>query len=656
MSLAARYVNIERKGTINITSYGYLCAFNHDKETKLDTMSEIEALLKKFFGYTSFRPLQADIIKRILEKKDSLVLMPTGGGKSICFQLPAIYLPGTAVVISPLIALMKDQVEALISNGIPAAALNSSMPEAERQRIKQLCIQGKIKLLYLSPEGLMGEVDWLLQRMDISLIAIDEAHCISHWGHDFRPEYTQLAVLKNRFPNVPLVALTATADKITRSDILKQLNLKDPQTFISSFDRPNLSLTVKRGFAKKEKLAAIIHFIRARKDQSGIVYCMKRSDTEELAETLGTYGIKAIAYHAGLAPARREKAQDDYINDRVDVVCATIAFGMGIDKSNVRWVIHYNMPGSIENYYQEIGRAGRDGLPSDTMLFYSLGDLVVLNRFAEEGGQSEITKEKLQQMKRYCEADICRRRILLSYFSEEAGHDCGNCDVCKNPPQRFDGSVLVQKALSAVVRTGEHVGMQLLIDILRGSYRSEIAERGYNQLKTYGAGRELSYKEWKEYLYQMLQLGYLEVDYAASRTLRVTSLGSKVLYGELKAQLATWHEEEVILKSKATASRTAKEGKSKFKATPIRAIESESVEEALLDSLRQLRKQLAERESMPAYIIFNDQSLADMVDKKPVTLDAFSEITGVGQIKLDKYGKVFVSLIRFVLKMPKINF
>ena len=441
-----------------------------------ETMKEIEALLKKFFGYTSFRPLQADIIKRILDKKDSLVLMPTGGGKSICFQLPAIYLPGTAVVISPLIALMKDQVEGLLSNGIPAAALNSSMPDAERQRIKQLCMQGKVKLLYISPEGLMGEVDWLLPRMDISLIAIDEAHCISQWGHDFRPEYTQLAVLKERFPKVPIVALTATADKITRLDILNQLKLNDPQTFISSFDRPNLSLTVKRGFSKKEKIASIVHFINARKQQSGIVYCMKRSDTEELAETLNSYGIKAIAYHAGLAPARREKAQDDYINDRFDVVCATVAFGMGIDKSNVRWVIHYNMPGSIENYYQEIGRSGRDGLPSDTLLFYSLGDLVLLRRFVEESGQSDITSEKLERMKRYCETDVCRRRILLSYFGEEAEHDCGNCDVCKNPPHRFDGTILVQKALSAVVRTGERVGMQMLIDILRGSYRQEIRQ------------------------------------------------------------------------------------------------------------------------------------------------------------------------------------
>ncbi len=621
-----------------------------------ETMKEIEALLKKFFGYTSFRPLQADIIKRILDKKDSLVLMPTGGGKSICFQLPAIYLPGTAVVISPLIALMKDQVEGLLSNGIPAAALNSSMPDAERQRIKQLCMQGKVKLLYISPEGLMGEVDWLLPRMDISLIAIDEAHCISQWGHDFRPEYTQLAVLKERFPKVPIVALTATADKITRLDILNQLKLNDPQTFISSFDRPNLSLTVKRGFSKKEKIASIVHFINARKQQSGIVYCMKRSDTEELAEALNSYGIKAIAYHAGLAPARREKAQDDYINDRFDVVCATVAFGMGIDKSNVRWVIHYNMPGSIENYYQEIGRAGRDGLPSDTLLFYSLGDLVLLRRFVEESGQSDITSEKLERMKRYCETDVCRRRILLSYFGEEAEHDCGNCDVCKNPPQRFDGTILVQKALSAVVRTGERVGIQMLIDILRGSFRQEIRQHGYDQLKTYGAGRDLSYKEWKEYVYQMLQLGYAEVDYAAGRTLKVTPLGSKVLYGELKAQLATWNEDENTDNYSDKSSRGTRETKKKFKASPIRPIDSDSIEESLLDSLRQLRKQLAERESMPAYIIFSDQSLQDMVEKKPVTLDEFSEIIGVGQIKLDKYGKVFVSLIRFVLKLPKLNF
>lgn len=608
-------------------------------------MKELQLLLKKFFGYTSFRPLQAEIIQRILLKKDSLVLMPTGGGKSICFQLPAIYLPGTAVVISPLIALMKDQVGGLVANGIPAAALNSMMPEEERHRIKQLCIQGKIKLLYISPEGLAGELHWLLPRMDISLIAIDEAHCISHWGHDFRPEYTQLAVLKEHFPKVPIVALTATADKVTRTDIINQLNLRDPEVFVSSFDRPNLSLTIRRGLNKKEKTAAIVHFIHAHRNQSGIVYCMSRNSTEKLAEELSSYGIKAVAYHAGLAPVQREKAQDDFINDRMNVVCATVAFGMGIDKSNVRWVVHYNMPGSIENYYQEIGRAGRDGMKSDTLLFYSVGDLIILRRFAEESGQRDVNLQKLNRMRRYCEADICRRRILLSYFGEESEHDCGNCDVCRNPPQRFDGNILVQKALSAIFRTGEYVGMNMLINILRGSEKADILEKGYDKLKTYGVGKDLSYNEWKEYLYQMLQLGYIEIDYVNAGILKVTPLGRKVLFGELKAPLAVYKEteEKVFLRK----------NDNKFKYRPIRPIQSSSVEETLLDSLQQLRKQIAEREQTPAYIIFSDDALEDMVQRKPVTMEEFSEIRGVGDIKLEKYGKVFVSLIRFVLRLPK---
>lgn len=610
-------------------------------------MKELLLLLKKFFGYTTFRPLQAEIIQRILEKKDSLVLMPTGGGKSICFQLPAIYLPGTAIVVSPLIALMKDQVEGLLANGIPAAALNNMIPEEERQRIKQLCIQGKIKLLYISPEKLAGELHWLLPRMDLSLIAIDEAHCISHWGHDFRPEYTQLSALKEHFPQVPIVALTATADKVTRNDIITQLKLHEPEVFVSSFDRPNLSLTIRRGLNKKEKTAAIVHFIHAHRGQSGIVYCLSRNSTEKLAEELQSFGIKTVAYHAGLAPAIREKAQDDFINDRVNVVCATVAFGMGIDKSNVRWVIHYNMPGSIENYYQEIGRAGRDGMKSDTLLFYSVADLLVLRRFAEESGQQETNLQKLNRMRRYCEADICRRRILLSYFGEEADHDCGNCDVCKNPPQRFDGSILVQKALSAIFRTGEFVGMNMLIHILRGSEKAEIIERGYDKLKTYGAGKDLSYKAWKEYLYQMLQLGYIEIDYLNAGILKVTPLGRKILFGEQKALMAIYKEsEEKVFLRKQDA---------KFKYRPIRPIQSSSINETLLDSLQQLRKQIAEREHTPAYIIFSDDALEDMVQKKPVTLEEFGDIHGVGQIKKEKYGKVFVALIRFVLKLPKIG-
>jgi ATP-dependent DNA helicase RecQ len=609
-------------------------------------MKDLLLLLKRFFGYTSFRPQQAEIIQRILLKKDTLVLMPTGGGKSICYQLPAIYMPGTALVVSPLIALMKDQVEGLVVNGIPAAMLNSMMPEGERQQVKQLCIQGKIKLLYISPEGIMGELHWLLPRIDISLIAIDEAHCISQWGHDFRPEYTQLSILKEHFPKVPIIALTATADKITRSDIINQLNLQNPETFISSFDRPNLSLTIRHGLNKKEKIRTIVHFIQKRSQQSGIIYCISRNNTESLAEELADYGIQTVAYHAGLSPQQREKAQNDFINDRVHVVCATVAFGMGIDKSNVRWVIHYNMPGSIENYYQEIGRAGRDGMKSDTLLFYSVGDLIQHRRFAEESGQKEINLQKIDRMRRYCEADICRRRILLSYFGEEINHDCGNCDVCKNPPKRFDGSILVQKALSGIYRTYQQCNMQMLIDILRGSAKTELTEKGYHLLKTYGAGRELGYKEWKEYLYQMLQLGYIEVNYLSSGHLKVTPLGNKILYGEQQAFLSVYQE------MKETELSTKKE---RFKYRPIRPLQSHSVDETLLDSLRQLRKQIAEKEQTPAYIIFSDDALADMVLKKPVTLDEFSDIRGVGQLKLDKYGKVFVALIRFVLHLPKLE-
>ncbi|MDR2389762.1 MAG: DNA helicase RecQ [Tannerellaceae bacterium] len=611
-------------------------------------MQEVALLLKKIFGFDSFRPLQAEIIQQIIQKKDSLVLMPTGGGKSVCYQLPAVYLPGTALVISPLVALMKDQVEGLIANGVAAAALNSSIPEEEKLQIRQQALQGKLKLLYLSPEGLLGELNGLLPCLEISLIAVDEAHCISRWGHDFRMEYTQLSVVRERFPGVPVVALTATADKITRLDILEQLRLNNPQVFVSSFDRPNLSLTVHRGLGKKEKLAAILGFIRHRREQSGILYCMKRADTEDLARILATQGIRAAAYHAGLSAEQREQTQNDFIHDRTAVICATIAFGMGIDKSNVRWVIHYNMPGSIENYYQEIGRAGRDGTASDTLLFYSLADLVLLRRFALESGQDAVNLEKLNRMQRYCETDICRRRILLNYFGEETTRDCGNCDVCRNPPQRFDGSILVQKALSAILRTEERIGMQMLIDILRASAREELLRLGYDKLKTYGAGRDLPFRVWKEYLYQMLQLGYIEVDYTQAQTLKVTASGRNVLYGETKALLTTCPEPQETLRP------PEKKGKKKTSATPpttpIRILEANTPEETLMDSLRQLRRRIAQQENKAAYLIFSDATLEDMVHKKPLTREAFADIRGVGEVKLEKYGNVFVALIGHVLK------
>ncbi|MCE9537798.1 MAG: RecQ family ATP-dependent DNA helicase, partial [Bacteroidetes bacterium] len=426
------------------------------------------SLLKKHYGYDQFRPMQAEVIQCLMDKKDVVVLMPTGGGKSICFQIPSLLLPGLCVVVSPLISLMKDQVDALNSNAIPAAYLNSSLSSGEEENIITKCLNGQIKLLYISPERLVQEMNRLLTKLPIQLFAIDEAHCISSWGHDFRPEYTQLKFLKEHFPSIPVIALTATADKTTRRDIVKQLNLANPEVFVASFNRPNLSLSVKSGIKPKERIKDIIEFIADRENEAGIIYCLSRATTEKLRDALKAKGIKAGCYHAGLPSEERNKTQDDFINDKLQVVCATVAFGMGIDKSNVRWVIHFNLPKNIEGYYQEIGRAGRDGLNSDTILYYNIADLIMLTKFAQEGNLAKINLEKLRRMQQFAEADMCRRKILLSYFGETPQENCGNCDVCENPRQHFDGTLLVQKALSALMRMEEKVGTTMLIDVLRG--------------------------------------------------------------------------------------------------------------------------------------------------------------------------------------------
>ena len=601
----------------------------------------MQNILKTYFGYSEFRPHQKEIITNIIEKKDTLVLMPTGGGKSLCYQIPALMMEGTAIVISPLISLMKDQVEALQANGISARALNSMNTETENASVRMECLQGKVKLLYISPERLISETNYLLRDIKISLFAIDEAHCISQWGHDFRPEYTQLDILRKQFPKVPIVALTATADKITRQDIIKQLKMNEPEVFISSFDRPNLSLDVKKGYQQKEKIRIIKRFIEKHSNESGIIYCMSRKTTEKVAELLYDEGLDTAVYHAGLSNSEREKAQDDFINDRVQIVCATVAFGMGIDKSNVRWVIHYNLPKSIESFYQEIGRAGRDGMKSDTMLFYSLGDMIQLTKFAEESNQKGINIEKLNRMQQYAEADICRRRILLNYFGETMEHDCGNCDVCRNPPQRFDGTIIMQKALSAIARTNQQVATGTLIEILRGNFTQEITENEYDKIKTFGAGRDIPSRHWQNYLLQMLNMGYIEIAYNESNHLKITESGAKVLFGKQNAEL-------VVIKEDEFSQRQIK--KNTVGASPVQikknAYGNHVNEDSLFETLRLLRLKLAEQEAIPPYIVMSDSTLQALCDKKPTSLEELNDISGFSEYKKKKYGRDFVNEIK----------
>jgi ATP-dependent DNA helicase RecQ len=591
---------------------------------------QVHTLLKNVYGFDNFRPLQEEIINRTLDGKDSFVLMPTGGGKSICFQIPALVFEGLTIVVSPLISLMKDQVQALKANGVKAAFFNSSISTQEENEVIRKAINGNLQLLYLSPEKLIAVSQTWLKELNIKLVAIDEAHCVSMWGHDFRPEYTQLKNFRNSLPEVPFMALTATADKSARKDIEEQLGLTNSKLFISSFDRKNLSIAVRGQVEKKKKLQEIVNFIERRKNESGIIYCLSRKNTEEVANHLKVAGHSVAFYHAGMHHEEREKTQTDFINDDIKIIVATIAFGMGIDKSNVRFVIHYNLPKNLEGYYQEIGRAGRDGLPAETMLYYNMRDFVLYSQFADDGANTQMQKEKLNRMLQFAEAKSCRRKILLSYFGEHLNENCGNCDVCENPPKDFEGTILSQKALSGIVRMGEKDGITMLINVLRGSNNADIHAKQYSNLKTYGIGKEISFFNWRDYVIQMANQGLIEIMYSENSALKISSIGWKVLKGEKTIRLTTPFTSEDRKKTQKAVKTTSRDAPNKD----------------LFTALKKIRYGISKEEKMPAYIIFSDKSLKLMASELPTTENEFLAISGVGMNKMEKYGEEFMSIIR----------
>lgn len=591
-------------------------------------------VLHRVFGYERFHPMQEKVIAHVLADLDALVLMPTGGGKSLCFQVPALCRAGLTLVISPLVALMKDQVEALRANGVAAAFLNSTLSVQESAAVEARIVSGELKLLYISPERLFSS--GTLSRIEswkIGLIAVDEAHCISFWGHDFRPEYTKLGQLRATLPGIPLIALTATADPAIRRDILQQLSIDENFVFQSSFDRPNLHLEVAPGLKRMER---ILNFLAKRPKQAGIVYCLSRAGTEQVAESLQGKGYRARAYHAGLSAGDRSDVQDAFLKDEIEIVCATVAFGMGIDKSNVRWVIHYNLPKNLEGFYQEIGRAGRDGLGSDTLLFYSYADVANQLKFLDEANpeRRELLAAKLDRMKQYAESSICRRKILLGYFGETVEADCGNCDVCEHPPETFDGSVIAQKVLSAVYRTGGKATLRHAALILRGSHAQEIVGPGWHTLKTFGVGQELRFEEWMEYGAQLVNSGYLAVAYDRGTTLSLTPLSGPVLKGEKQVPLVKFRS---IDERKEDAAADAAKAVALAKRVP----EGDGDPE-LLEHLRAVRKRLADEHSIPAYVVFSDKTLKDMAARVPRNAEEFRQVHGVGDVKLEGYGPVFL--------------
>ena len=592
------------------------------------SLKELHTTLKQYFGYEAFRDKQQEIIETVLRGKDTLVIMPTGGGKSICFQLPALIFPKLTIVISPLIALMKDQVDGLKANGINANFYNSSQQSSEQEAIMNQVMDGSLKLLYVAPESL-SLLQNILDEDYVSCIAIDEAHCISSWGHDFRPSYQQLGYLKDKLPNTPIIALTATADKATRKDIADQLNIPKAKLFLSSFDRNNISLNVR---PSNKRVQQIIDFVKQKPNESGIVYCLSRKSCEELSNKLKAEKISSSYYHAGLSHEERNKVQENFIYDRTQIVCATIAFGMGIDKSNVRWVIHYNLPKNIEGYYQEIGRGGRDGLDATALLFYSYADIIQLKRFIQGAKNAHVQTAKLDRMKQFAEAKTCRRKTLLSYFGELLEEDCGNCDICKNPPQFIDGTEYAQKILSVIHRLEEQEPMGMVIAVLRGSGSQSVIDKGYHKIKSYGIGRDLTDMDWQQYIIQMMNQGYCEIAFHEHNSLKMTTLSHHVLFDGLSVKM-----------TKALAVLKRKTG---VKANQQTQFAEPEVDNSLFEKLRLLRLEISMEESIPAYLVFNDATLKEIAEVQPTNKEDFLEINGVGQRKLDVYGKRFIDLVK----------
>ncbi|CAG9298465.1 DNA helicase RecQ [Celerinatantimonas diazotrophica] len=587
-------------------------------------MKSAQQVLQNVFGYHDFRPGQASIVEQVLAGRDSLVLMPTGGGKSLCYQVPAMLLDGLTVVVSPLISLMKDQVDALLRNGVNAAYLNSTLSWEQTQALFGQLIRREIKLLYVSPERLLhGDFLSNFESWQVKLLAIDEAHCISQWGHDFRPEYSALGQIKARFSQLPVIALTATADQTTREDILSRLQLQNPFLYQASFDRPNIRYTVQEKYRPWQQLQ---DFVKAHHDECGIIYCTSRRRVEELASKLTGQGYSAAAYHARLGLAERQRVQEAFQRDELSIVVATVAFGMGIDKPNVRYVIHYDIPRNIEAYYQETGRGGRDGLPTEAVMFYDPSDAARIRRMIDETSderQRRVESHKFNAMVAFAEAQTCRRQVLLNYFGDYHAEPCGNCDVCLDPPQRYDGLEDAQKALSCVYRLNQSYGIGYVIEVLRGSLNQRIVEQGHQQLSTHGIGKNRSHDHWMSVLRQLIHLGLLTQNITRGSVLQLTQAARAVLRGDVALELAVPRLD--------VASKRHK---------PVTFYDKR-----LFALLRRLRKQLADEEEVPPFVVFNDASLIEMVQQLPTNERELLNISGVGHKKLERYGQAFLDAI-----------